>query len=312
MLRRSFRAILRPPRTVARSLAMVGAWVAIAVAGFSCSAVLGLDEPTLRDASIGSGGANQAGSSGGAVDASASGGGSGTVVGGSGGMSGGAAVGGNGGNGGSSTAGAGQGPIDAAHDVVADVGGGDGGPQCNDGKKNGNETGLDCGGPCGGCPTGSQCNVTNDCLSKNCVGTTCQRARCTLSATCRCIGPMPGISTYLLCNNTNGVGGQRTWDAAKAECQNLGMHLAKVNDQAEANYLSGNLDPVLRDYWVGASDPSGDPTKWQWLDNTPIPNDLWVMGTIMSSNLRCAAATIPPGLILGICTQQLGYICEID
>jgi Lectin C-type domain len=278
-----------------------------------CSAVLGLDEPIHREggttvAAAGGGGASDPGGMGGGdPDASVTSGSSGTEVVGNGGMSGGSATGGNGG----STGGAGQGAIDAGRDVVADVGA-DGGARCDDAKQNGNETGLDCGGPCGGCPTGSQCKGAADCLSKNCVGTTCQRAPCMLSATCRCIGPMIGISNYLVCNNTSGVGGQRTWDAAKAECERLGMHLAKVNDKAEATYLSGNLDPVLRDYWVGASNPTGDPTKWHWLDNTPIPNDMWVMNTIMNPNLKCAAATIPAGLILGVCGQQLGYICEID
>ena len=33
---------------------------------------------------------------------------------------------------------------------------------------------------------------------------------------------------------------------------------------------------------------------------------------MMSPNNRCAAATTPAGLILAICTQTLGYVCEID
>jgi Lectin C-type domain len=276
-------------------------------ASTSCSAVLGLDEPTHRGEAMGAGGANQAGSSGAAVDASASGGSSVSGIDGSGGISGGPTT---GGNGGSSAAGAAQGSTDAASDVGADVGV-DAGPRCDDGKKNGNETGTDCGGTCGGCPTGSPCKVAGDCSSKNCTQTTCAKAHCTTtSPACRCVGVMPGTADYLVCDPVTGMAS--SWDMARLECQNRGMHLAKIDDAAEGNFLNGYMDPALRDYWVGASSPTGQPMTWQWLDKTPIPTDFWVMGTQWSPNYRCAALSMPPKLILGICEQSLGYICEIE
>ena len=121
---------------------------------------------------------------------------------------------------------------------------------------------------------------------------------------------MPGISDYLVCGVLAGVG--TSWDMAKSECENRGMYLAKIDDLAEANAVASFLDPALRDYWVGASNPTGGITGWQWLDKTPVPLGLFVAGTVMSPNYKCAAATTPAGLILGICGQTLGYVCEID
>jgi hypothetical protein len=285
------------------SLSLVLASVCASVVGsIACSAVLGLDEPTLRD---GSAGASQ-GSSGGAVDASSGSGGSGASGAGGRGVSGTPVTGGNGG----ALAEAGQAPNDANPDVVAEAGV-DAGPRCDDGKQNGNETGTDCGGTCGGCPTGSPCKVAGDCSSKNCMQTTCAKAHCTTtSPACNCVGVMPGSPDYLVCNGGTGIA--LSWDMARLECQNRGMHLAKIDDAAEGNFLNGYMDPAFANYWVGASSPTGLPMTWQWLDKTPIPMDFWVMGTQMSPNYRCAALSMPPKLILEICEQSLGYICEIE
>ncbi|RME31561.1 hypothetical protein D6789_02305, partial [Candidatus Woesearchaeota archaeon] len=49
-------------------------------------------------------------------------------------------------------------------------------PSCDDGLLNQDETDVDCGGSCPACDDGEACIVDTDCVSKDCLGGTCQAA----------------------------------------------------------------------------------------------------------------------------------------
>jgi hypothetical protein len=90
-------------------------------------------------------------------------------------------------------------------------------------------------------------------------------------------GGTAGQSTLANCksNNYNGhsyqmCGDKTGWLDAKANCESVGMQLARVDDLAENQWLGANAyDPNggTTGLWIGASDAAVD-GEWRWTDGT--------------------------------------------
>ncbi len=63
-----------------------------------------------------------------------------------------------------------------------------------------------------------------------------------------------GGSAYFFCDR------HRSWTDAKAHCEESGMHLARIDDAAENDFIS---EQILTDRWIGGSDRA-DEGVWVW------------------------------------------------
>jgi len=79
-----------------------------------------------------------------------------------------------------------------------------------------------------------------------------------------CEGQASPTSGYMLCNKTY------SWDQAKATCEAAGLELARIDSQADNDFLLASVfGTIITDVWIGGSDVAveGD---WRWTDGTPF------------------------------------------
>jgi hypothetical protein len=65
---------------------------------------------------------------------------------------------------------------------------------------------------------------------------------------------------YLFCK------GERSWQAARVDCAQHGMRLARIDDSAENNFIKSK---IVDESWIGANDLANE-GKWLWDDGTPF------------------------------------------
>ena len=75
-----------------------------------------------------------------------------------------------------------------------------------------------------------------------------------------CSGALRGMAAYFVCT------GARTWSAASAVCSGRGAHLARVDDNAENNWIRSQADARgVGSVWLGGSDAASE-GRWVWSD----------------------------------------------
>jgi Lectin C-type domain len=250
------------------------AGVVLLGSGLSCTAVLGLDEPTHRDtardsaagggagstgtAGMPAGAAGQTGSAGGAPPDTSDG-------------SGGMAM--NGGGGVASEGGAGK-PV---ADANPPEGGRDAAPDAS----------------------GGSCAKHSECATHYCSQNVCQPFMCQPnSAACTCV--KQGNTFYRYCVAPVD---SLPWALAKQKCEDVGMHLATVENAAELNYLGS----ISGTFWVGATIVAG---QFQWTDQTPVASSLWAPGQPAAGRACVIVSSDLSGLQSGTCSDPHFYLCE--
>jgi hypothetical protein len=142
---------------------------------------------------------------------------------------------------------------------------------------------------------------------------------CTATADCACVANLNGV--YLFCQN------KLTATDARTYCITRGMHLVRIDSQAEADMIT-NEGPLLGVFngdgyvTIGASDEAKQ-GEWRWQDGTQFwqggPNGTAVGGLYSSWFTASPAATGIKNcaglLIFGswqdrACTALEPFICE--
>jgi hypothetical protein len=146
---------------------------------------------------------------------------------------------------------------------------------------------------------GSGGSVSADCTSKS------------PDASCSCVAN--AAHDYWFCSS------YQTFAAAESKCTAAGMHLPKVETQAEDDFIySTSVAKTLGEYYLGSTDAS-TPDSWSWLaggkfwdgvaDGTPTGYTNWSSNEPNASG-DCLVVQTGGKWDDRICTDGRRYICE--
>lgn len=115
-------------------------------------------------------------------------------------------------------------------------------------------------------------------------------------------------ATFYLCREP------RTWDDAAAACRRDGLHLARIDDEAQARALATAAGARTTErWWIGLSE-RGAEGSWTWADGAPAGFTYWRKG--QPDDAACGedcAALRPKGAGTwsdGHCAQRRPYVCR--
>ena len=121
------------------------------------------------------------------------------------------------------------------------------------------EDDTDCDDDCVLCHPGFPRDICDDGADNDCDGSS--------DNSCNCGYRTAGGRVYVIC-----LGSWR-WGAGRAECQDMGMDYADVEDEAERDALWVFTNPFNQDFWIGGTD-AGTEGDWEWVsDGTRFMSD---------------------------------------
>jgi len=127
---------------------------------------------------------------------------------------------------------------------------------------------------------------------------------------------------------------KKTWDQARATCQELGGDLAQirtVEDQKHvAKFLNdhfsvgswGSTTGSGNEWWIGASRDSSNKKRWRWVDGDKVSKDIgykWDKPNLRDTNEKCLSIHRNPVLVesevvlpfgAGKCQDAWEFVCE--
>lgn len=158
------------------------------------------------------------------------------------------------------------------------------------------DAGFDAGPPC--VPAVEVCNARDD----NCDGEIDDTG-------CECPVRRMGASTYLFCPDRFG-GSRNDWYDGRDYCAARGYHLAKVETEAEDDWMMETGFAFGGDYFIGLSDEDAE-GEWVWTDSTVATWFNWVGGEPNGERSEnCVEVRTLGGWNDRPCSYDRRFVCE--